>query len=345
MLPYFVLISIFVLLSEIKYKEKYVLRHIALLFLILFIGLRRDVGADYFSYKNVFESSDLITWEYSSVEIGYLYLNKAVLFLFHDFRALTLIHAFLVVFFLHLSLRMSKYYTFAFLLFILTEPGYIFIVNGMRQGLAMAIFFYACKFIQSKEPFKYWTCILLGASFHLSILFVSPCYWILQKKLSYNIYCLIPFLTFGLFYSGKMNGILLSMLEYTPYAHYLTTQFIDSTVNGGYGYLFGRVGSFFILFYYGKLLERFPQYMVYFNLYFLSVLSKDLLGNIQVLARMSLYFNWSVFFVYPLFFSFLFKSNSYRLVQLYVVFVYLVFFVYRVYMDVDNHLLYMLPWD
>ena len=46
MFPYIALILVFALLSQYRYQGKYILRVPALVLLILFIGLRNEVGTD-----------------------------------------------------------------------------------------------------------------------------------------------------------------------------------------------------------------------------------------------------------------------------------------------------------
>ncbi len=176
MIPYFVLILTFALLSETKFREGYPFRIVAVTILILFIGLRNEVGTDYNSYSEIFQTSAIVDADSEFTEPGWLLLNKFVGYFTDDFKGVALVHATLLVLLLHFSLKDFKYYTAAFVLFILLEHGYIFIVNGMRQGLAMAFFFYSWRFIKSRKALKYWICILLAASVHVSILFISPIY-------------------------------------------------------------------------------------------------------------------------------------------------------------------------
>ena len=141
MLSYVILIIVFCFLSEFQYKKKHILRFLALILLIIFIGLRNEIGTDYFSYKDFFEESSFIDLGDARMEVGWHFLNTSVSKYTNNFKIVTLFHAAIVVLCLHLALKKFKYYTLAFVLFVIVESGYIFIVNGMRQGIAMAIFF------------------------------------------------------------------------------------------------------------------------------------------------------------------------------------------------------------
>jgi hypothetical protein len=302
--------------------------------------LRDNVGSDWGGYQIIFDDSESSNEENSRIEMGYLYLNKIVKYIFNDFKVLTLIHAFLIVIFLHLSLKKFRFYTFSFLLFILAQTGYIFIVNGMRQGLAMAVFFYSCKYIQNREFLKYFICLLLAGSMHLSVLFLFPLYFLLTIKLKYYTYILIQFITLGLFITRIVDKFLISVMEMTPYAHYIYSVYMGSVFKTGYSFLIMRIGACFLLIYFKKLMFLYPKYLVYFNLYFICIIFQDLFANTMILYRMTHYLSWSVFIVLPLFLSSNFSHYSSRIAKGFVLCMYMLFFVYRVYTDLGNNLFY-----
>lgn len=332
----------FCLLAEVKYHGRYPLRIVAVVLLILFIGLRNEVGTDYNAYAEFFKASAYFDVGDSVSEPGWLLLNQFIGNYTANFKAVALIHAALVVLFLHLSLKDFKYYTFAFILFILIDRGYIFIVNGMRQGLAMAIFFYSWRFIKSREALKYWACILLAASVHGSILFISPVYWLANRAYSYKFYLIVQFTSMFIYFylKGLMATTLTRLVLQTSYAHYIGGVFGNS-VDQGVIYWTIRIGMLFVLLYYSKLLKKYPQYLVPLNMFFFTAVACDVFSCIWILSRMANYFYWSFFIVVPLFLSAVFKrGTSYRLSQLFVLAVYMALFIYRAYTDIDNHLFY-----
>lgn len=342
MIPYFVLIALFCVLSEIKWRGHYPLRIAALLLLILFIGLRNEVGTDYNSYRYIFNLTGYIDMDDIYIEPGWFLLNKFVLGYTSEFKVITLIHAAMLVSLLHLALKDFKYYTFAFVLFILLEHGYIFIVNGMRQGLALAVFFYSWRFISSREALKYWACILLAATVHMSILFISPVYWLANRTYSYRFYLIVQFATLILYFTHLTDNLLLRLMSFSSYANYLDTQFAaEAATNSGIKYLALRLCSVFVILYYGKLLKKYPQYLVPFNMFFFSLVAGDLFVNIRILARMNLYFCWSSYMVIPLFLAAVFKREpSRRIAQSFVLAAVALFFLYRAYTDLPNNLFY-----
>lgn len=341
MFPYIFLILIFGIFSSLKYKGRYILRGAALFLLILFIGLRNEIGTDYLHYKEIFEQAGRANYGELHGEIGWFFLNKIVRHVSDNFKVITLIHAGIIVFLLHVSLKRYRFYTFSFILFILANSGYTFIVNGMRQGIAIALFFYSWRYIQSREGLKYWTLILLGTLFHISILFVAPLYWLANKAYDVKFYLIVQTITLVFFYTHVIDNFFIKLLSYTNYSFYVDSQFLSSTVNSGISFVFRRIGSVFVLFYYGKLLRIYPKYVVYFNMFFLMVVTTDLFANIFIFARIIRFFSWSELIVIPVFVSSVFKTGeSFRLVQSFVLAVSFALFIYIVYTDTLNNLVY-----
>lgn len=341
MLPYLILIILFSLLSEFRYRGNHILRIPALLLLILFIGLRNEVGADYNAYEVIFEESRSIDYGDWYIEPGWHFLNRVILGFTSEFKVLTLIHASAIVVLLYLSLKDFRYYTFAFILFILVSAGYISIVNQMRQGVAMAIFFYSWRFIRSREILKYSICILLGASIHVSIVFVAPMYWIVHKTYDAKLLFVIQFITLFCFFTHISDVLFVKLISLTSYGHYIDSHFMESGLESGMGFLARRIISFVVLLCYGRLVKCYPKYTVWVNMYFLMVVTSDLFANIVILARMTKYFCWSTFVVIPLFLSAMFKAGESRLLaRAFMLAFYFTLFTYTVYTDIGNNLLY-----
>ncbi|HCF37877.1 MAG TPA: hypothetical protein DER56_02200, partial [Thermosipho africanus] len=73
---------------------------------------------------------------------------------------------------------------FFWLIFFVSSCGYAFMVNGVRQSVAIAIFFYATRYIYSKNFIKYSIFILLASSIHFSALLLFPIYLIDKIKIT-----------------------------------------------------------------------------------------------------------------------------------------------------------------
>jgi hypothetical protein len=65
--------------------------------------------------------------------------------------------------------------------------------NGLRQGIAMAIFLYAIPALINKKIFKYILICLFASTFHISVLIMIPFYFVvnLQVKTIYKVIAVV----------------------------------------------------------------------------------------------------------------------------------------------------------
>ena len=193
MLPYLVILTfiIFWIVLEKKALNRKAF-WLPLVFLSLFAGSRSlKVGTDTGGYvKNFVNNLDSNYYEFSKdIEIGYQFLEYLLLSVTHNyFWLLFTISLIVVSCYLIIIKRYSVNYGFSIFLFI-TLGIYTFFFNGMRQGLAMAIFVLATPYLLEKKAFKYTLLCFFTSFFHISALFMIPFYFLvhLRIKLIYKI--------------------------------------------------------------------------------------------------------------------------------------------------------------
>ena len=155
---------IILLLSDIKYLDRNnnILFAFSVLFIALFIGLRYEIGWDYDSYIWWFYSSDdgtLGEIKQEVMEPTFIFLTE--LFKTNGFSSqmMFLFYAVATYFFIMLGVR--QYFSVGkervFAIFIITFSGGIFwlLCSMIRQGLAIAILFWAYQYVLEKKFFKY----------------------------------------------------------------------------------------------------------------------------------------------------------------------------------------------
>lgn len=176
MLIYYILIGyiiIVALLFRINRRKKYFFLVFVPLWLLM--GLRYGVGADYFSYKEIFENvaADYFI-QYHFLEKGYLLLNVLVSQFTSNSMYIFLATSFIVVYFFVKSIwDSSENITLSIILFI--TLGYYFnAMNGVRQFMAIAISFYAMKYLNRNKVFQYCIFIMVASLFHISVLILIP---------------------------------------------------------------------------------------------------------------------------------------------------------------------------
>lgn len=141
-------ILVFIVSYLFSYLKKYG-RILSLFILVLFIGLRFDVGTDYINYKGIYETVKYYGFNESGVELGYYYLNKWIDSLLGQFWGVTIVQAIVVLGLFYYSFSKYFFYSFALLIFLLNiDCGFVMTINTMRQAMAIAIVFVSIEYIK-----------------------------------------------------------------------------------------------------------------------------------------------------------------------------------------------------
>jgi len=156
--------------------------------LTLFGGLRGNyVGADTIVYVRWFEdlsASNMIWDSFSGAELGIKSLYAVSLWIGQDPTIILLLASALVSFLYILGIsRISK--NPALSLFVLIGFGfYAFHLNGMRQGLALAVYMLAIPHLLSGRFIRYAAWVGLATLFHSTAIFTLPMYFLFRQKFS-----------------------------------------------------------------------------------------------------------------------------------------------------------------
>jgi len=267
-------------------RYKYV-RILAFLIPIVLIGLRDNVGTDYLSYNYIFENIDTNIW----IEPGYWILNKLINYAGYDFYVLNTLISIITFSFIFLRINdfKEKHLFFWFsLIFILSQSGYSFMVNGVRQSLAIAVFFYATRYIESRQLKRYLLFIIIGASFHFSILFLVPIYFFSRLRLNFYLYLSIFSLSLIIMSLGIMDSLYSIILNNLGYEK--STDLGSASMDSSIGFLFMTLIGFIILSVSKKYISN-NKDLLLFNCFFLSYIIRFIfLGNMS-LFRLYLYFD------------------------------------------------------
>ncbi|RRD27112.1 EpsG family protein [Fusobacterium canifelinum] len=199
----------------LKILNKKKLKNITLVFLTLLAGLRYNVGADYLSYRLIFNRIKL--GEKIRTEPLYWLLNKIS---FNYTFLLTLV-AFLSLYLVFKFINYLDKQNFYFILF-----GYFSIyylqwnLSTIRQGIAISFFLYSSIFLFEKKYKKYLFIILIGCFFHKSLVLAFLLYPILKWDIKEK-YLLFMFIFFKLFENEIFmlleNFILYYKISYSSY--------------------------------------------------------------------------------------------------------------------------------
>lgn len=149
----------------------------AVAIMIVFSASRRDVGTDYPLYSGLLEQLDpnlpwLTQIQTAAQDPGFVLLSLISLSITDSPVLLMTASAILTIVPISLALRHSRVsLPAAFALFFFSSL-YLFPLNLVRQGIAVALSFYAWKYLDHHRT-RFWLLNLLAASFHLSALLIA----------------------------------------------------------------------------------------------------------------------------------------------------------------------------
>lgn len=298
---YSLFFSLILFFSRLTVKHKYVFRCAVLLCLILFTGLRYKVGRDYESYEEMFYLHIYTNNPGLVIEPGYLIIYDIVASFSEHFYWVTILTAIIQFVFFYLGIRKFQYFTLSLFFFLMSMEGWAFTVNGMRQGIAACIFCYALTFLLNKKYWLYVSLIIVASLFHVSALILLPIALVLRIKLKDKWYFNI-FIVFLLLSQTDIVGIvLMKIIEFTPYANYLLSDFVNKTsTDSGLGFCLINLLGAIVLFRYKRLMDLYPQFLVYFNLFFLYMISRNIFFSVAIFMRLLPYWAIGLYVIYPI---------------------------------------------
>lgn len=186
------------------------------LILVLIMGFRYDVGIDYKTYESWFYN----VYNGNEYEWAFNFINSFVYETTHEFVYLTLLMAFITNIFIFLGFRawgLKNYYLYLAII-IYISSSYFFFANVMRQGVAVAIFFYASSFILNRNWKSYFLLIFFAMSFHISACILFPLYFFKRKAIKLPLYICLILVCYFLTYTKIAQQIFNFFISISPLA-------------------------------------------------------------------------------------------------------------------------------
>ena len=297
---------------------------LSFLIITIFLGTREGVGRDYYSYASGY-SIGYQTFAFGeSGELGSIWLNNLLYFLGLDYHSFFFVTSLVTIFLLFNSFR-NNFQLLPIGIFIFFIANlFPFVINGVRQGIAIMSLFNAIRFINTNDRqkmiswnlFWYLFYIALGALFHYSILFFIPLYFIFNNKVLslFNSWTLILIVLSGflisspLFLTKYIDNIIEMVPKYKDYAALEKyTIYIGSF----------RMGAFLILFvnilpllFYNRIKKLFPQSRLYFILFSFGIGFLYAFSKYMMINRVLIYFSSCEIFIYSFLFLYINKYNQ-----------------------------------
>jgi len=217
---YYSLISILFIFSlfqqiNLKKGQLKLLKYFSITLLIIVGGLRFEVGADWYSYKNLFLSisnySDVFNSREEKLFMLIMFLSKNIINSYSFFIFILFNIAFL------LKVKILNYYSKDFFLSLLIYVSAIFLIydiNGIRQGLAISLVLLSIPYILNKNIYKYLFLVLIATFCHTSAIIFLPFYWIANIRFKKKF--ILQILTLVVVFSIPLREFVLnsSLLDY-----------------------------------------------------------------------------------------------------------------------------------
>lgn len=198
-----IFIAIFLILATASYieifktkKKQSIFLWVAGILIVVAVGFRTDVGADYPVYRTLFSGFALYTsygdvldkalFRPNVVEIEWIFvfLNKIIFDVGLPFYFVTLIMAIIAV-----SLKFTSIYenvefpALAALFYFM--PVMFFEDSGqMRQGLGIAVSVFSFKYIKERNLWMFLLCMYIALGFHKTSIVFIPAYWLAKIPLN-----------------------------------------------------------------------------------------------------------------------------------------------------------------
>ncbi|UOE40815.1 EpsG family protein [Chryseobacterium suipulveris] len=252
--PIFILIFIILLFASYQEvfgsgkKQKAAVWIVAFL-IIIAVGLRENVGADYPVYKMLFSGFSLYTtygdvWDKAlfrpnaeEIEWIFVLINKIVFDIGFPFYVVTLIMAIITVTLKFTTIYENVEFPALALLFYFMPIMFFEDSGQMRQGLGIAVCAASFKFIKERNLWMFLLCLYIAIGFHKTSIVFLPAYWLVKIPMnSTRIFWVLVF------------AVLSSPFELYRFGGNLFSSLTPKDISGAYtGYLDDR--------YYGNEVE------------------------------------------------------------------------------------------
>lgn len=319
-MEYFFVLLVVIIYSftGLKPKGSDFIGPLVLLLLILFSGTRFETGNDWGGYLQLFHSVNIDVSLNSMLshrmELGYVGLNVLVKSFGGQILHVFLICAAFTVFLVYRSSRVyTPFYPISMLLFM--RYGYLqFDMMFVRQGIAVAIFFYAIRFIYARQVWSYFVLIFLASLFHASAVILFPMYFLLSKR--YNPKIIVAILIIS-FLFGLSNWFV-TVVNFLPMDYGKLAAIKSYVLSDVWGVRkplsFSMLEKILILVTalvnYRYLAEQSKYFNIFFNMAFIALVVSLLFNNYYVFSeRLGIIFNMS-YIVLVSYFLYLVKSEQ-----------------------------------
>jgi transmembrane protein EpsG len=161
---------------------------VTMLILFMFSALRYQMGTDYEGYRRIFNIYLLDNnYRWNLFEPGFYHLINLTQIFTDNYQFFIATTSFFTLFFIYKALKEQSIFMFFSLLLYVEMYFYFNSFNLVRQYMAIAVCFYALRYVVRRGHFlKYFSFVLLAASFHITAVVMLVVYPFLRLKINYQ---------------------------------------------------------------------------------------------------------------------------------------------------------------
>jgi len=340
--------TFFAYLYEKSASKKNQILFLIISFLIpfFFLAIRYDVGNDYHNYVEYFYK--IADGAIVLKEPGYLLINIIIADLGLNVQWLFVFFGFFTMLFVYMALPKDGFAIGVFLFIVIFY--FLWAYTSLRETLAMAIMFYASKYIYQKRFLPYFLLFLLAMMFHIMIALLLLIIYPIANKKTNRFFLII--VVIGTFIMVQFTDVAHSIVEsvvmlFPKYSWYLNSKYMlpAGTSAGLLGPIIKIFIGLIVIFFKDKVIRKYPEANIAINLYVLALLGSILLLDISIFSRFEA--AYMLFFILSIgYFIKTFDKNT-RIVPLFLIslFYYLMLMRYvdMATADIDNGI-YLRPY-
>lgn len=315
-----------------------------MLFILVFLPLfcvsafRYNVGQDYvntyvYTFNRILHGASNVRIDY-----GFFLLNKIIIIFSGSYQWVFILSSLIINYFICKSIYDQSKDKFLSVFIYIFGTLFFFTLNGVRQSMALALFYYSLKYIEKNKMKEYFFINFIGFLFHNSAIIFFPLYFIIGNK--FNLKYKILIIAFMSIILPTLLPILSNILLNTKYSMYLT--------NGAYNPLSTINVSTIInilLFVYYEIIskkkgDKDKKLNIYSNIHFIGIIVSFFTTKISLAMRIFMYFRYIEFLSVPFAIEKTSIAKGYKTIfKLLIICIYILYFIHGVYMENGNNVL------
>lgn len=307
------------------------------IFLALFTisAIRFEVGKDYtdtyvFTYNQILEHASNVR-----MDIAFMVIYKIMYFFKANVQWIFIITSFIINWFICKSVNEQSENCQLSLWIYICGIFYFFSMNGVRQSVAISLFYYSLKYIKNKELKKYFILNGLGCLFHSSAIIFFPLYFILGRKYKFKTKLIVAI---GIFVGSNVIITLLSyLLLQTKYSMYLTNGAYSAHESINFSMVLNII--LFLLYEWNLSKKSDEMSIIYSNIHYIGIIVTLFATSLPLIIRVFVYFRFIEFLSVPNLINIQSRKRYRQVIILVVFIIYFAYFIWGVFIKNGNTVL------